>query len=479
MPEEDWRKIKAIVGQLLDCNPAERQELLARAKLTPEMQTEVESLLACEGAAENFLTLPALTISRDFFAAEELDAALPGSQIGNYRILRELGLGGMGAVYLAERSDGKFAQKVAVKMLKREFNSETLRRNFTREKDIQAKLNHPNIARLLDAGTTADGVPFLVLEYIEGLPVDKFCAGRNLPLNARLKLFNKVCETVSFSHRNLIIHRDLKPSNILVTEDGEPKLLDFGIAKLFGGEVSGDKTTLTLLGALTPQYASPEQIKGEPVTTATDVYSLGVILFKLLTGTHPFNVAGKTNGELLKTISEDEPTTPSLAIAPPAHPPSAIRNPQLQGDLDNIILKALCKEPERRYPTVEQFSADIWRFIDGLPVLARPATFSYRASKFYQRNKVSVIAGIVVFLALVMGITAALWQARVARKQVNVALEAQRRSERETEHAKAEEEKAKKITAYMSKVFPTPTINGMPKARSLRAKRRSLRRWMI
>lgn len=217
----------------------------------------------------------------------------------------------MGAVYLAERSDGKFRQKVAIKMLRREFNVEKIRRNFEREKEILAKLVHPNVARLLDAGKCDDGIPFLVMEYVEGTPVDKYCEREKFSLKERLKLFNRICDAVSFAHRNIIVHRDLKPSNILVTGKGEMKLLDFGISKLLDAENSEEKNSITIVGAMTPEYASPEQIKGETITTASDVYSLGVVLFKILTGAFPYNLKGKTNGELLKSIIEDEPVAPS------------------------------------------------------------------------------------------------------------------------------------------------------------------------
>ena len=395
--------------------------------------------------------------SKDFFAENESRAdSVINQKIGIYKIVRELGGGGMGAVYLAERTDGKFSQLVAIKMLRREFNTEKIRRNFTREKEILATLSHPSIATLIDAGTTADGVPYLVMEYVEGETIDKFCRENALALNERLKLFNRVCDAVAFAHRNLIVHRDLKPSNILVTKDGTPKLLDFGISKLLAAE-SGDEHTITNLGAMTPQYASPEQIKGEPVTTATDIYSLGMVLYKLLTDRFPYNFVNKFNGNLLKEITESEPIRPSVAINPAfdkANPKSQIPNPKLLcGDLDNIILKSLRKKTEHRYQTVEQFSADLWRFVDGLPVLARPATFSYRASKFYGRNKVSVLAGILILISLFAGIAIALSQAKAAKAQAQIAFDAQRQAEIETGKAQTEEEKAKKISKFMSKVI--------------------------
>ena len=463
MQAENWVTIKQILQEVLNLAPQEREDFWLHSDLSAEIKSEVKSLLEFETEAENFMSATAGNLTGELiFEKDRRKSSLVGQKIGIYEITGELGFGGMGTVYLAERADEKFEQKVAVKMLKREFNVEKIRRNFKREREILAKLNHPNIATLLDAGTTDDGVPYLVMEYVEGKPIDEFCEDKKLSLKARLKLFNKVCEAVSFAHRNLIIHRDLKPSNILVTEKGEPKLLDFGISKLLGAEDSAEKTSLTIFGAMTPEYASPEQIKGEGVTTATDIYSLGVVLYKILTASHPFDLKGKTNGELLKTISESDPIMPSavqitddkLQIKENKNQKSKIKNPKsLKGDIDNIILKSLRKEPERRYETVEQFSADIWRFIDAVPILARPATVSYQVSKFYQRNKIAVIAGIIVFLSLITGIAAAIWQADAARKQANFALNMQQQAELETQHAKAEEEKAKKITAYMSKVF--------------------------
>ncbi|MDQ3181229.1 MAG: protein kinase, partial [Acidobacteriota bacterium] len=264
-------------------------------------------------------------------------------------------------------------------------------------------------------------------------------------------------QVVGFAHRNLVVHRDLKPSNILVTAEGEPKLLDFGISKLLDAEQKDDKTAITILGAMTPEYASPEQIKGEQITTAADIYSLGVILFKILTDNFPYNFKDKTNGNLLKEITDSAPMRPSAAVNfafDKAHAKSRIPNPKsLSGDLDNIILKSLSKEPERRYKTVEQFSADIWRFIDGLPVLARPATFAYRANKFFKRNKISVIAAVLIFLSLITGIIAAFRQTKIAEQQANIAVESRFAAERETVKAKAEQEKSEKISKFMAKII--------------------------
>jgi serine/threonine protein kinase len=461
MQADNWKTIKDTLLEALKLDPAKRRDYLEHAGLSAEVRAEVESLLIHEDSAQDFMSVTASGFTREFFDGSGPAAnALINQKIGIYEIVSELGFGGMGVVYLARRSDGKFEQKVAIKMLKREFNTEKIRQTFQREKEILATLSHPNIATLLDAGTSDDGIPYLVMEYIEGEPIDKFCQGRKLSLNHRLKLFNKVCDTVSLAHRSLIVHRDLKPSNILVTKDGEPKLLDFGISKLLDAEAE-DAGAVTHLGAMTPLYASPEQIKGEPVTTSTDVYSLGVVLFKILTGNLPYTLAKTSNGNLLKELTEAAPTLPSEAAKsePPAsaggsqpqpHPPadaggsdkSSISPSELRGDLDNIVLKALRKEPPRRYQTVEQFSADIWRFVDGMPVLARPATLRYRASKFYGRNKVAVMAAILIVASLFLGIAVALSQAKTAREQARIA-------EQERDTARRASERAERTSRFM------------------------------
>ncbi len=424
MEADDWKKIKEVLLEVLELDPGKRAGYLARTDISAFARSEVESLLALESEAEDFMSLPAGDFTRDILTGREpRGGTLAGQRVGDYEIVSELGVGGMGAVYLARRADGKFEQQVAVKMLRREFNTERLRRTFNREKEILASLAHPNIARLLDAGATPDGIPYLVMEYVEGEPIDLYCRGRQLSLHERLKLFNKVCVAVAYAHRSLVVHRDLKPSNILVGVNGEPKLLDFGISKLLGAEV-GDTGHITQLGALTPQYASPEQIMGEPVTTATDVYSLGVVLFNLLTENLPYRTHGRTGGELLREITEGAPTPPSEVSL------TSLTGHRLKGDLDNIVLKALSKEPERRYQTVEQFSEDIWRFIDGLPVLARPATLSYRASKFYGRNRVTVWAAALILVSLCAGLAAAVWQAGAARRQASIARAEKERAER-------------------------------------------------
>lgn len=259
MKTENWKEVKQILREALQIKPSERQQFLISVTPNGQLRAEVESLLRLETEIDDFMSLPVSYFSKDFLPKDEIAEnidALVGQRIGIYEILGELG-GGMGAVYLARRTDGKFEQKVAIKMLRREFNNEKIRSHFRREKEIQAKLNHPNITRLLDAGRCDDGVPFLVMEFIEGMPVDKFCQAKNLSLHQRLKLFNRICEAVATAHRNLIVHRDLKPSNILINKRGEPKLLDFGISKILDAENAGDNQTITMLGAMTPEYASP------------------------------------------------------------------------------------------------------------------------------------------------------------------------------------------------------------------------------
>jgi tetratricopeptide (TPR) repeat protein len=394
MTPERWLQIKRIFDEAVDLPPDERGVFLDAACDDRALRGEVERMLAADGAGlleESALAL----VSR---GAREPEA---GRRLGRYRLLEEVGRGGMGAVFAAVRDDGEFEQKVAVKLIKGGLHSSAIARRFRHERQILASLEHPHIARLLDGGVSDDGAPFYVMEFVEGRPIDDYCRARGLDAPARLELFRQVCAAVSYAHGRLIVHRDLKPSNILVTEDGQVKLLDFGIAKVLSQTDDGARQTATQLGMMTPDYASPEQFRGEPATTATDVYSLGVVLYELLTGERPYDLRGLRLDEMLRAVCETEPARPKT----------------LGGDLDNIILKALKKEPERRYVSVEQFSEDIRRHLAGLPVSARPDTFTYRASKFVRRNKVGAVAATLIFLALVGGILATARQARVARRE--------------------------------------------------------------
>jgi non-specific serine/threonine protein kinase/serine/threonine-protein kinase len=326
-----------------------------------------------------------------------------GTRIGPYRILRELGHGGMGAVYLAERDDEHYHQQVAIKLIKPGLGGDAIRKRFRNEMQILAELSHPNIARLLDGGETGDGVPYLVMEYVEGRPIDVFCDEKQLSIDERLKLFSTVCAAVQYAHQHLVIHRDFKPGNILVTEEGVPKLVDFGIAKLLDQDRMD--ATATAMPFMTPDYASPEQVRGVAVSTATDIYSLGVVLYELLTGQRPYRLKSGVAHEVAKAILDEEPRRPSTT------------QKRLHGDLDNIVLMAMRKEPQRRYATAEQFADDIRRHLSGLPVRARPATFGYRAGKFVRRHKLGVAAAALVSVTLLIGIVATVWQARVARAE--------------------------------------------------------------
>ncbi|MBK6724960.1 MAG: serine/threonine protein kinase [Acidobacteria bacterium] len=277
MHTDQWKQIKDVLAEVLAIEPDGRQRFLEESGVDPELRAEIESLIRFEEESSDLMQLSAVEFSKDFVADDS--SSLAGEEIGPYRLIRELGVGGMGAVYLAERIDGKFQQKVALKLLKREMNTAALRRHFEQEREILASLEHPNIARLLDAGTSDDKIPFIAMEYVDGLPIDEYCDSRGLDLNARLDLFRTVCSAVDFAHRNLVIHRDLKPSNVLVTNDGVPKLLDFGISKIISKEFAdADAATITRMGVMTPSYASPEQLRREGVTTLSDVYSLGVVL---------------------------------------------------------------------------------------------------------------------------------------------------------------------------------------------------------
>ncbi|HKU77557.1 MAG TPA: serine/threonine-protein kinase [Pyrinomonadaceae bacterium] len=412
MSPETWQEIKRIFDAAVELTPSAQPAFLNSTCRDDDVRREVERMLAADYAT----VLDHSLLATHSFAE---GARLEGRRIGRYRIVDEVGRGGMGAVFSAVRDDGQFDQKVAIKVILSGLNTDTIARRFRNERQILASLEHPNIARLLDGGMSDDGLPFYVMEFIEGEPIDDYCRTRELTLHARLDLFRQVCAAVSYAHRRLIVHRDIKPSNILVTPAGEVKLLDFGIAKVVSQTNGDERGTATQLGLMTPAYASPEQFRGEQVTTATDIYSLGVVLYRLLTGQLPYDLTGLRLDQMLRLVCETEPPRPSHAIANLETSTETIEsNPQmLKGDLDNIVLKALKKEPDRRYESVEQFSEDIRRYLAELPVSARPDTFSYRASKFVKRNRVAVITASLVFFALIAGIVGTTYQARAARRE--------------------------------------------------------------
>ncbi len=410
MNHEQWEKIAIIFEEALKLTEPERTEFISDAcGGDSELLEEVRSLIEADRNIPSVLQGQA----SDAIHIQSLKN-YEGKIIGNYRILNQIAEGGMGSVFLAERADGQFEQKVALKIIKPGMNSTEIIRRFQFERQILARLQHPNIARLLDGGLTEEKLPYFTMEYVEGEPIDQYCDKKNLSLNERLKLFSDVCNAIKYAHQNLVIHRDLKPSNIIIKKDGTVKLLDFGIAKVFTEDDSPDQIALTRTGlyVMTPEYASPEQIRGESISTSTDIYSLGLILYQLITGEKVYEIKTKSPLELEKIICHTQPVKPSSAIklllaknksvaeqiskTHNNHPYKLIKI--LSGDLDNICLMALRKEPERRYSSTEQFQQDIINYLEGRPVSARQNTVYYRTNKFIIRHKIGVISAFSIFL---------------------------------------------------------------------------------
>ena len=387
------------------------------------LRAEVEALLKSDHASGDFINGRPAELAAEVFG-EAPGCSEIGRIVGHYRLRECVGTGGMGAVYLAERADQQFEMQVAIKLIKRGMDTDSVLRRFEHERQILASLEHPNIARLLDGGTTDDGLPYFVMEYIQGERIDRYAEAQGLSVTARLELFRQVCGAVSYAHQHLVVHRDLKPSNILVTPDGVPKLLDFGIAKIIhAGDGAETLATITAVPAMTPEYASPEQIEGAHATTLSDVYSLGAVLYELLTGRPAFRLPDRSPAEIRKALTSQ--TQKPSAVATRVDDARRLR-----GDLDNIVLMAMRKETARRYGSVEQFSEDIRRHLVGRPVIARPDTLSYRTAKFLQRNRLGVGAALLVLLTLVGGIIATSWQARKARVHEQRARAEQARAER-------------------------------------------------
>ena len=432
MKVQRWQQIKDLLEKAVELEPAERSSWLDKMCADDaDLRAEVESLLVShERAGTSFLHAPAVRLL-DRIREGEQPLSRVGRRVGVYQIVAEIALGGMGEVFRAQRVDGQFEKEVAVKLVRVGLGSSVVLERFRHERQILASLDHPNIARLLDGGTTEDGLPYLVMELIAGTPVDQYCDAHQLSIISRLRLFRQACCAVQYAHQRLVIHRDIKPSNILVTEGGEPKLLDFGIAKILDPAAEGE---VTMERPMTPEYASPEQIRGEPVTTASDVYSLGVVLYRLLTGSSPYMAETRNFHELARAVCETHPVRPSAAVLrSPATSPeervveltpdevSKVRasSPSklsrcLAGDLDNIVLKALHKDPQRRYASVEQLAEDIRRHLEGLPVTARSDSWPYRAAKFTRRHKIGMFAIAMVALTLLTGMILTLREARIA-----------------------------------------------------------------
>lgn len=427
-----WQKLKDVFNEVIELAPENRRAYLSELGINEEtLSAELAELIDVDREAENFLGEP-ISLQSDSFSPP----SFVGETIGHYRIVREVERGGMGVVFEAARSDGEFKQRVAVKLVNRNFFSDELVKRFRKERQILARLEHPNIVRLLDGGFTRGKTPYYVMEFIEGTPVNVYCRERNLDADQKLNLFLQICEAVAYAHRQLIVHRDLKPSNILVTKNGQIKLLDFGIAKIL--EADADAQTQTQNAPLTPAYSSPEQIKGETITTASDVFSLGAILYELLTERSPYEIYGVGRMEILRGICEIEPKPPSALNAKcevqntdlknnPAtngkrkRIPHSVLRTSHSNDLDNIVLKALRKEKERRYDSVEQFAEDINSYLKGLPVKAHPQSFVYRAAKFIRRNRLAVSFAAIAVVLIAGGVVAALWQSFEARRQQQIA----------------------------------------------------------
>ncbi|MEX0976108.1 MAG: protein kinase [Woeseia sp.] len=427
-PELTRQQIDAVLARALDRPAAERTAFLER--VCAEDRDLFDAVLRLLGYAE--VPDAALDTGGGLsgamwaeLAASAAEEALPPAEIGAYRIVREIGRGGMAVVYLAERKGGDFEHRVAIKVVHGGMASVAVLSRFSQERKILASLNHPAIAKLLDGGSTADGHPYFAMELVEGDPIDHYCDRQQLSLSGRLKLFLGVAEAVQYAHRNLVVHRDLKPSNIMVTHDRQVKLLDFGIAKLL--DPAAQERSFTAVSALpmTPQCASPEQIRGESITTATDIYQLGLLLYQLLTGRYPYRVDASDRGSLAKAICEQEPTRPSTVVSG-EHAAEGSKSQasferqmgqRLKGDLDSIALMALRKEPDRRYASVEQFAQDIRAYLDGRPVSARADTLAYRSGKFVRRHRFGLGATVVVVVTLIVGIVATLHQAQRAERR--------------------------------------------------------------
>ena len=450
---DQWRRLQQVLDGAL-ARPADQWPAYLDAECTddPAFRRDVERMLEACGSAGDFLEQPPSHLAAALLADAGVEHAPTNisdrrahDRIGPYRILGEAGRGGMGVVYVAERDDGQFRQRVALKIVPHGFVTDQAVRRFIEERQILASLSHPGIARLLDGGVTDDGLPYFAMEFVDGTPIDRWCDDQKLDVRARLRLFVDVCDAVQYAHQNLVVHRDLKPSNILVTAPdtkqnghGAVKLLDFGVAKLLSGDASDldipDPNTRTGSRWLTPRYASPEQLLGGPITTVSDVYTLGVLLYELLTGRWPYHDSPNASHEVGRVIREVEPSKPSAAVASDAR-----RERELAGDLDTIVLTAMQKEPARRYQSAEALGDDIRRHLSGMPVRARADTLGYRASKFMRRHKLGVLAAAALLVSLLVGAASTAWQATLAS--------------RERDHAREQEATTARASALLVDMF--------------------------
>jgi serine/threonine protein kinase len=450
---ERWAQIRQIFDGALERPEVDRAPYLRVVCAgDDDLRKEVEGLLESYNESTNFLGRPAYLDPNVVNTTMLTTTMSPGTgtgeysagfRLGAYQLQKCIGRGGMGSVWLAARFDSDFTKNVAIKLVKPGMDSQEILRRFRLERQVLAGLNHPNIAALIDGGSTPDGLPYLVMEYVAGTRIDHYCEEHESSISERLKLFRSVCAAVQYAHSNLVVHRDIKMGNILVTADGVPKLLDFGIAKLLHSEFSTLAAAVTRpeFRPMTPDYASPEQVRGDPITTATDVYSLGVLLYRLLTGKFPYGLTDRSFSSIQTAILEKEPIRPSAvvltddsAVIPQATQKLEVGETEtrlkarqrlkkkLSGDLDMIVLMALRKEPQRRYGSVEQFSEDIRRYLEGRPVIARSDTFGYRTAKFVRRNAPAVIATTLLGITLI-GATVVSERAASRDRQARAALE--------------------------------------------------------
>ena len=434
MTPERLGRIRAIYEAALQIESAEIEVFLEReCGSDSDCERRVKRLLAARENIPEWLSKPLLGHAERIIDSVR---AFDGKELRGYRLIREVGHGGMGSVYLAERADGAYTKQVAVKLIRAGQDSAEIVARFQREREILASLDHPNIARLIDGGNTDEGAPYFVMEFVDGRPIHEWCDEHKLNVSQRIELFRQVCDAVRYAHQRLVVHRDLKPGNILVTADGTVKLLDFGIAKVVAQAPMGDLSeTVTMSRLMTPEYASPEQIKGEAITTLTDVYSLGVVLYELLTGHQPYQLLKAALHEIARVILEEEPTRPSDVVTttqpgaegepgPQTVTPESVSevregDPQrlrkrLKGDLDCILLTTLHKEPSRRYRSVESLSDDLQRHLENRPVSAREDSVWYRISRFIRRHPVGLTAGILIGVSVIVGVLATQWEMRIA-----------------------------------------------------------------
>jgi serine/threonine-protein kinase len=448
MTIERWHEVIELFEQAMDQPIVDRERFVNDAAADADLRDRVLAMVRADVHTHRLLDATPDAIASAVL--EESAARLQGLRLGPYTLLREVGRGGMGTVFLAERED--VDKRVALKLMSGGLASRERIERFLLERRVLAQLEHPNIARLLDAGVAPDGTPWLAMEYVDGQPIDAWCDARRLDVSDRLVLFEKVCDAVAYAHRNLVVHRDIKPSNILVTAEGEPRLVDFGIAKLLDAtDPTGTLTHTT--HPMTPEYASPEQLRGEAITTASDVYQLGVLLFELLTGRRPHRVAAERRHEIERAILDSDAPRPSLVVTTAtdeiaqarATTPDRLRR-RIGGDLDNIVLMALRPEPALRYASAQQLREEIRRHQSNQPVIARPATVRYRTSRFVRRNRVVVAAAAIVFLSLVGATVGMTWQARLSDNAARIAAE-------QRDRANIEAAKAEQVAAFLTDLF--------------------------